>query len=110
MTRNTRLYSLFAFLGLVSLVLVIVNVKLNSGSLKYKVANRREENKQIKTILLWNSWFEYADYRFGVSRAPFQKHCAVDTCDITLDRTRLAEADVVVFHTCNLRSKRKGEI
>ena len=54
----------------------------------------------MKTILLWNSFFEDDEYHFGLGQEPFiTHHCAVSSCRTTNDHSQVDIADAILFHT-----------
>ena len=57
-------------------------------------------NTNTKLILFWNKWFDDPEYGYGTGVSlPFQKNnCPVYNCEITIDRNRIKESDIVVFH------------
>ena len=56
-------------------------------------------HRKVKVILFWNAFFKADDYRFGVGNEPFlRRGCRVSSCETTTSRTKLQDADVVVFH------------
>ena len=53
----------------------------------------------LKTILLWNPFFNSEEYHFGLGRHPFLiNHCPVSSCRTTNDHFELDSADAVLFH------------
>ncbi|KAK2153637.1 hypothetical protein LSH36_291g09027 [Paralvinella palmiformis] len=62
--------------------------------------NRRlEQRKQLKTILLWTSFYGSRTWDFDVlGTAPFKHELCNLRCFATTDRKYLAEADVIVFN------------
>ena len=56
------------------------------------------ERKSLKTILFWNKFYGHDSFYYGIGkRDPFVKNfCPVTNCEITNDKTRLAEADLVL--------------
>jgi hypothetical protein len=65
-------------------------------SLNFNCLNRGSQ----KRILLWNAFFNDLDLRYGLGKkTPFVKHkCPVTNCEVTNDKKRLSEADLVVVH------------
>ncbi len=60
---------------------------------------------KTKVILFWNSFGYSDDYDFGTGTAPFHAwRCPVANCETTTDRSRLSEADVVMFHGPDIQS------
>ena len=58
-----------------------------------------------KLILFWTTFYGHVDFEFGLGRRPFEEHrCSVTNCETTADRSRLGQADVVVFHLRNMRN------
>ncbi|CAF0794199.1 unnamed protein product [Brachionus calyciflorus] len=53
-----------------------------------------------KLILLWNEYGPWVDWKYGLGKyEPFQKRkCPVYNCEITKDKTRLDESDLVLVH------------
>lgn len=74
---------------------------LNS-SINFKCINSSSKNK-IKTILLWNGFFERPSYGFDFGRVePFKKNlCPVTNCELTNDRSRINQSDFVIVHMRN---------
>ena len=63
----------------------------NWGTDDYKT----EESKKIKLVLHWTTFYG----RLTTLRNDwYKKRCSVKSCVGTMDRTRLSEADAVVFH------------
>ena len=57
------------------------------------------EEAGYKTILFWNTFFHSDDFRFGVGHQPFIEHkCPVHQCITTMDKKKLSQADLVMFH------------
>lgn len=58
------------------------------------------ENEQLKTILLWNGFFDSASFAYGLGkRQPFADNtCPVVNCEITNDKARLNESHLVLVH------------
>jgi hypothetical protein len=69
-------------------------------SIDYKCLDRYSDKK---VVLLWNLFFQTRDYDFGIGYSfPFtENNCPVTNCEITNDKTRLKEADLVVVHIPN---------
>ena len=69
----------------------------NNPEINYTCLN---ENKSKKLILFWTTWFgrTHFDYGLGFGK-PFENHnCPVTNCELTNDRARLNESDLIVFH------------
>jgi alpha-1,3-fucosyltransferase len=78
--------------------------RINVSRSPKKIRLQQKQQQQVKEILLWNSHYSRQDYGFGIGREPFVLHkCEEDRCSITTDRSRFYQADVVVFHTAQLR-------
>ncbi|KAK2166396.1 hypothetical protein LSH36_39g00083 [Paralvinella palmiformis] len=57
-----------------------------------------ESNKsRLTTILFWNPWFRWKDYKFGLGQKVFIKKCGTDQCQTITDRSRQSEVQAVVF-------------
>ena len=69
-------------------------------SLNFKCLNSLNDTK---TILLWNNFFENPDYGYGLGeKQPFVKNnCPVTNCELTTNKSRIIEADLVVVHMRN---------
>jgi hypothetical protein len=54
----------------------------------------------LKLILYWNGFFDNADFSYGLGKKePFLNNkCPVTNCETTNDKSRLAEADLVLVH------------
>lgn len=65
--------------------------------------NCLNSNNKTKVILLWNTFFESADYGFGLgNKDPFIKNkCPVTNCEITNDKQKFNESDLVITHMRN---------
>ena len=72
----------------------------------FSIAKEAESNGTIlKTILFWNELFNSDGFGFGFGRQPFLKHgCPVSTCATTRDRKDFETADMVIFHTFQIRA------
>ncbi|KAK2151834.1 hypothetical protein LSH36_349g02070 [Paralvinella palmiformis] len=55
-------------------------------------------NTTLKTILFYNYYFHWNDYKFGLGS------CSRTDCRTTLDRTEIDRADVVVFYGRTLKT------
>ncbi|KAI9559152.1 hypothetical protein GHT06_015941 [Daphnia sinensis] len=65
-------------------------------------------NSTFKWILLWNKYPDGRDFRIGAGHHRLRDSgCPVWQCETTLDRTKIRQADAVVFH---LRSWRKNDL
>lgn len=70
--------------------------KESPNSHKHEIKNQ----KSVKIILFWNSFFSKPDYGFGYGQEAFRRrHCKVRDCSTTNQRRLFREADAVVFHT-----------
>jgi hypothetical protein len=60
----------------------------------------RVKNTRPKVILFWTTWFGSETYNYGLGKSePFTKNgCPIDNCEITADKSRLGESDLVVVH------------
>jgi hypothetical protein len=67
-------------------------------SINFECLNR---NSHKKIILFWNKWFAndpYYEYGSG-SETPFKlNNCPVTNCEITADKKRTKESNIIVFH------------
>ena len=67
-------------------------------SINYECLNR---NPQKKLILFWNKWFAndpYYEYGSG-AETPFKlNNCPVTNCEITTDKKKTRESNIIVFH------------
>ena len=50
---------------------------------------KHDDNTTMKTILLYNSYYHYKDYRFGLGVDPFTSKCGRSDCQTVLDHDRL---------------------
>ena len=58
-----------------------------------------QASKPLKTILLWNSFYENPDFYFGFGQQPFiANKCPVHNCETIRDKNRLNTSDAVLFH------------
>ncbi|GAB6020482.1 hypothetical protein CHUAL_003171 [Chamberlinius hualienensis] len=56
-----------------------------------------------KVILYWTGFFYWPSYGFGFGHQAFlDNKCYQSNCETTSDRTRIAEADAVIFHIRDL--------
>lgn len=72
----------------------------HNSSLDFKCLN---SSSSVKTILMWNKFkgLPLINFGFGVHQ-PFEKmNCPVTNCELTNDRSRLSDADLVIFHLRN---------
>lgn len=72
----------------------------HNSSLDLKCLN---SSSSVKTILMWNKFkgLPLINFGFGV-RQPFEKmNCPVTNCELTNDRSKLSDADLVIFHLRN---------
>jgi alpha-1,3-fucosyltransferase len=69
----------------------------NNPKINYSCLNT---DKSSKIILLWTKWFGSKTFDYGLGYGtPFKKNkCPVTNCEITNDRSRLKESNLVVFH------------
>lgn len=69
-------------------------------SLNFECLNNTQATK---LILFWNEFFRFKHFRYGVGkRTPFVDHqCPVSNCELTEDKSRLDEADLVIVHMKN---------
>jgi hypothetical protein len=60
----------------------------------------RRKNRKQKLILFWTEWFGNPTFNYGLGKSsPFQSNgCPIDNCEITNDKSRLDESDLVVVH------------
>lgn len=51
-------------------------------------------------ILAWNKFYGETNFGYGLGRVqPFINHnCPVTNCELTMDKSRLEEADYVIVH------------
>lgn len=70
----------------------------HNTSLNFTCLNRLKRRPSV--ILLWNEYNVWHDWRYGLgSRTPFIKNkCPVTNCEITKDKSRLNESDLVLVH------------
>ena len=61
--------------------------------------NHEFNNKAtLKTILLYNPFYDDEDYKFGLGQEPFVEHfCTINKCRTTDDKSQLVTADMVIF-------------
>ena len=70
-----------------------------NASIDFECLNR---NPAVKTILLWNKFFDRDDYWFGIGRDAFKQNaCPVTNCEITTDKSRIYESHLVITHMQN---------
>ena len=69
----------------------------NNQSINFNCLNK---NNKTKLILLWNSFMGRPDYYYGLGKIkPFSDNdCPVTNCELTNDKTKLNDADLVVVH------------
>ena len=69
-------------------------------SLNFECLNK---NKDKKLILFWNKFFKDPSFGYGIGASePFRNHnCPVTNCETTIDKKRLRESDIIVFHMRN---------
>ena len=72
----------------------------HNKSLNFECLNK---NTNSKLILFWNQFFDDPEFGFGSGYSkPFKNHnCPVTNCEITTDRRRLKESNIIVFHMQN---------
>ena len=85
--------------------LVGENVSIAEG-----ISRDNTSESRVRTILLWNSWFSWNDYMFGLGRRAFQDKCGTDQCQTTTDRTQHDKSDAVVFFAALLHYDNESEI
>lgn len=70
--------------------------------------NCLNSNNKTKVILLWNKFFESADYGFGLgNKDPFIKNkCPVTNCEIINDKQKLNQSDLVITHEKRYRNSK----
>jgi hypothetical protein len=70
---------------------------------------RLNESNNTKLIVLWNKWYTWIDWKYGLGKtAPFEANkCPVTNCELTYDRSRLNETDLVILSGLGLRDKNK---
>lgn len=58
---------------------------------------------KLKVILLWNKFFAADDYGFGLGQSEvfINNMCPVVKCEITNNKSRLKESDIVITHMRN---------
>ena len=58
------------------------------------------ENAQLKTILLWNDFFGFANYSYGIGvREPFiDNKCPIINCELTANKSKLNSSSLVITH------------
>jgi hypothetical protein len=78
----------------------------HSQTLNFTYLNKVQANR-TKLIVLWNTWYSWVDWKYGLGkRTPFENNkCPVTNCELTYDRTRLNQTDLVVFDGLSLKSK-----
>lgn len=56
-----------------------------------------------KLILFWNDFFSFENFAYGIGKhTPFIEHkCPVSNCELTKDKSRLDQADLVIVHMPN---------
>ena len=93
----------FILLFFAALLLLLKQKPKNGKELlpSYSLCERRQlRNSQYKVILVWNDLWEQENWRF--SREPEKDFktfkCEITNCVVTDNRTRLPEADAVMFH------------
>lgn len=66
-------------------------------TINFECLNR---NSKKKLILFWNKWFNDPSYEYGIGFSkPFEaNNCPVTNCEITTDKKRLQESNIIVFH------------
>jgi alpha-1,3-fucosyltransferase len=62
--------------------------------------NCLNQSSDIKKILFWNSFFGQSSYGYEVGKIyPFvNKNCPVTSCELTVDKNRVNESDLVLVH------------
>ncbi|RNA14438.1 glyco 3-alpha-L-fucosyltransferase A-like [Brachionus plicatilis] len=73
-----------------------------NASINFECLNSAQTKPKL--ILLWNEYGPWKDYKYGLGKyEPFiRRKCPVTNCEITKDKSRLAESDLVLVH---MRSK-----
>ncbi|KAK2169639.1 hypothetical protein LSH36_8g07015 [Paralvinella palmiformis] len=57
------------------------------------------DDKPLKTILFWTSFYENPDFYFGFGQQPFLTNdCPVSNCQTIRDKDKLNESNAVLFH------------
>ena len=69
----------------------------NNPKINYSCLNT---DSSSKLILLWTQWFDNPSFVYGIGyKKPFEiNKCPVTNCEITNDRSRLNESNMIVFH------------
>ncbi len=75
----------------------------SNKSINFKCLNKSSVTKKI---LLWNTFFGNRDYSYGLGKVkPFVNHnCLVTNCELTDNKSELAESDLVIVHMRDLIS------
>jgi hypothetical protein len=78
----------------------------HNQTLNFTHLNELQRNK-TKVIVLWNTWYSWKDWKYGLGKSlPFEANkCPVTNCELTYDRSRLNETDLVMFSGIGLRNK-----
>lgn len=68
----------------------------DNTTVNYNCINKR--NKTAKVILLWTPFYDRPDFYYGIGKYdPFVKHgCPATNCEVTNDKNRLNESNLVV--------------
>lgn len=61
------------------------------------------KNKKSKVILFWTPLYDFKDFYYGLgTKDPFIKHkCPVYNCELTNDRSRVNDSDLIIFSFAN---------